>query len=179
MVPSGYHHRQAQDYTLVLEINYQMMFILKSEGFPIKALRYSSLRLITTNAGTYSSKTVGDISSVFPSLSGIESPPLPQRFANLKKDLIRGNEKEVEESWHRLLADLRNENEIIKNSGSGVIPEIAFNALGDIAKRTSFRDALHKRGVAVIRGVVSEQEALDWKDLLQRYIRTNPSTKGG
>ena len=41
-----------------------------------------------------------------------------------------------------------------------------------------FSSELKKRGVAVVRGVVSEQEALGWKESLQEYIKANPQTKG-
>ncbi len=124
-------------------------------------------------------KDAGDISSVFPSLKpGTVSPPLPKRFAELKGRLIEGHEDRLRDSWYRLLADLRDENAVIKVLGSAVIPELNFWDMHDIEKRTRFRDQLRKRGVAVIRGVVTEQEALGWKKLIQKYIQTNASTKG-
>ena len=126
----------------------------------------------------YPSKAAGDISSVFPSLSGVDSPPLPRRFADVKRRLIQGREDRVRDSWHRLLVALRKDIEIIKALGSRVIPELEFRDMHDLEKRTTFRDGLRKRGVGLIRGVVSEQEALGWKELLKRYIRNNPSTKG-
>ncbi|KAI4102957.1 MAG: hypothetical protein L6R37_004107 [Teloschistes peruensis] len=138
------------------------------------ALRTSARNISTSS----SSKPTGDISSVFPSLSGATSLPLPPRFADLKERLIRGHEREVTESWHRLLATLQHKRDELKTLGSRIVPEINFYDLGDVGKRTNFRDALHKTGVAVIRSVVSEKEALDWKELVQRYIKTNPSTKG-
>lgn len=58
------------------------------------------------------------------------------------------------------------------------MPEINFWDLNDVEKRTKFRDALHQTGVAVIRGVVQEKEALGWKELVKRYIASNPGTKG-
>ncbi|KAL8939437.1 MAG: hypothetical protein Q9216_003356 [Gyalolechia sp. 2 TL-2023] len=140
-------------------------------------LNNQAARAAATTAST-SSKQSGDISSVFPSLSGAASPSLAPRFADLKKRLIRDHEVQVQDSWRRLLGVLHREGEEIKTLGSAVVPEINFYHLSDVGKRTGFRDALHKRGVAVIRGVVPEKEALDWKELLQRYIRSNPSTKG-
>lgn len=125
-----------------------------------------------------SPKPTGDISSVFPSLSSTSPPPLPPRFADLKKRLIHCHEPSIQASWTRLLAALQQQRQEIKVLGSTIVPEINFWELSDVGKRTKFRDALHKRGVAVIRGVVSEKEALEWKELVQRYIRTNPSTRG-
>ena len=60
--------------------------------------------------------------------------------------------------------------------GSKVIPEINFKDI-DNAPET-FNNELRKRGVAVVRGVVDEQEALRWKDDLREYTRKNPQTKG-
>lgn len=129
---------------------------------------------------TPSANTAGDISSVFPSLSGTAAPPLPARFAALKQRLIRGHEDAVRESWHRLLAELRHENEVIRAAGSSIVPEISFSDVkyNIIPKMTEFRDKLKKRGVAIIRGVVTEHEALGWKELVKRYILMNPSVTG-
>ena len=136
-------------------------------------------RLVTTSSDQQqTAKAVGDISSVFPSLSGAASPPLPLRFADLKRRLIRGHEQQLHDSWNRLLAGLRQEIEVIRALGPKVIPEIEFRHLSDVERRTIFRDELQKRGVAIIRGVVPEREALDWKELLMRYIQNNPSVKG-
>ena len=142
------------------------------------ALPGNPKRRLTTSISPHPSKASGDISSVFPSLSGVHSPPLPPRFADLKRRLIQGHEHRVEDSWHRLMADLRKEVAVIEALGSKVIPELEFRDMHDMGKRTKFRDGLRKRGVGLIRGVVSEREALGWKELVKRYIQTNPSTKG-
>ena len=84
----------------------------------------------------------------------------------------------MRDSWHRLLADLRQETDVIKALGSKVIPELEFKDMHNREKTTTFRDGLRKRGVGLIRGVVSEREALGWKELAKRYIQINPSTRG-
>lgn len=135
-------------------------------------------RATTLSKAEHLSKPAGDISSVFPSLSGAVSAPLPARFADLKRRLIDGHEDQVRESWERLLTNLRQETEVIKALGSRVVPELNYEDLDNVEKRTTFRNELHNRGVAVIRGVVAEREALDWKELAKRYIQNNPATKG-
>lgn len=70
-------------------------------------------------------KDAGDISSVFPSLSGKEPPPLPARFSDLKRKLIAGNEDAVKASWVRLLANLRSEIDGIKRQGNAVGDPVA------------------------------------------------------
>ena len=121
-------------------------------------------------------KRAGDISDAFASLSGQEFKPLTPEYADLKGRLIKGRENEVRESWERLLRELREEIQLIVELGSKVIPEINFKDI-DNAPET-FNSELRKRGVAVIRGVVPQEEALQWKEDLREYIRQNPQTKG-
>ena len=134
--------------------------------------------IATQTSTTPSSKSSGDISSVFPSLSDNIAPPLPPRFAALKARLIAGHEDRLQTSWHELLESLEREKEIIRARGSTLIPEIEYRDIDDVQKQAEFGDTLKHRGVGVIRGVVSEREALDWKELLLRYIKTNPGVKG-
>jgi hypothetical protein len=65
-------------------------------------------------------KPSGDISAVFPSLSGKKLEPLPDRFRELKRQYIRGKEEALTTSWHRLLARLQDEMEEIRVKGSSV-----------------------------------------------------------
>ncbi|PVI08295.1 DUF1479-domain-containing protein [Periconia macrospinosa] len=133
----------------------------------------SARRALQTQA--QASKREGDISDAFASLSGQEFVPLAAEYAHLKTRLIRGNEDAIRDSWERLLRDLRDEIPLIVERGSQVIPQIDFKDLDDAPEE--FSKELKKRGVAVIRGVVSEREALGWKDDLREYIRRNPHTK--
>ena len=136
-------------------------------------------RFATTQSNTASTvKAAGDISSGFPSLSGAVSPPVPARFADLKSKLSLGRKDQIRESWRALLLDLKRETEEVKAHGSAIIPEIEYRDLVDVEKRTKFRDSLRKRGVAIVRSVVTESEALKWKELLERYIKSNPTTRG-
>lgn len=150
-----------------------------SRGLGIIAPTVHFRHVMTQSPSTSATKASGDISSVFPSLSGAASDPLPPRFATIKSQLISGHEERLRASWEELLSTLKQETEVIKSLGLAVIPELDFRDLENVEKRTTFRDNLRKRGVAVIRNVVSSEEALGWKELLKRYIKTNPSTKGG
>lgn len=80
----------------------------------------SHLLSVGRRAASTLTKEAGDISSVFPSLSGKKPDPLPPRFAELKKSLIRGNEEALTDSWHRLLSSLKREIEEIRSEGSDV-----------------------------------------------------------
>lgn len=80
-------------------------------------LTSTALASASTSGVTTTTKEAGDISSVFPSLSGKTPQPLPARFADLKRSLIRGRESAVAESWQRLLAGLKGEIDEIRGLG--------------------------------------------------------------
>ncbi|KAI1089284.1 DUF1479-domain-containing protein [Rostrohypoxylon terebratum] len=120
------------------------------------------------------SKREGSIADAFVSLSGGAREPLPRRFLDLKQTLIRGHENRVIDSWNRLLVELVQENKSIIEKGPSIIPNLNFKDLDtDLAK---FRDEIKKRGVAVIRGVLPEEEARSFKDDIEEYVRLNPHT---
>lgn len=122
------------------------------------------------------SKAEGDISDTFASLSGREAQPLPDRFRELKLRLVKGHEDAVIASWQRLLRTLRTENELIARAGPAIIPEVRFSHLHtDLA---ALKPEIQKRGVAVIRGVIPEDEARAYKFEIEEYARQNPQTRG-
>ncbi|CZS94522.1 related to DUF1479 domain protein [Rhynchosporium agropyri] len=141
------------------------------------SLVFRSPRLVRHVASqtTSNAKAEGDISAVFPSLSGVEIKPLPDRFTDVKRKLIDGNEKRLTGSWQRLLKQLATENEIVKERGPEIIPEIEFEDF--MQPCSDFIGEVKKRGVAVIKGVVPEHEARGYKDEIEDYIKKNPSTK--
>ena len=101
-------------------------------------------------------KKEGDISDAFASLSGMQFGPLESRFAELKSRLILGHEDALHDSCNRLLTSLRDEIPIIAELKSKVIPEIDFNDIGNASPE--FVSEHRKRGVAVIRNVIPQQE---------------------
>ncbi|KAI0471404.1 DUF1479 domain protein [Xylaria cf. heliscus] len=120
-------------------------------------------------------KREGDISDAFASLSGGNAQPLPERFLDLKKSLVAGHEDRVVASWQRLLTQLKKENSILAREGSKVIPSLEFANLEE--DFTRLRSEIEKRGVAVVRGVIPEKEARQYKNDIEEYVKQNPSTK--
>ncbi|KAI5808214.1 hypothetical protein DFH27DRAFT_590185 [Peziza echinospora] len=125
-------------------------------------------------------KPKGDISSLFPSLSGNLPPPLPSRFADVKRRLLRDTTPEVlQRSWDRLLVDLEKEIRIIEKKGSSVVPEIDFRDLDDLqkARNSGSEDGIlqeiRKRGVLVVKGIIPQEEALELKSKTLEYISAN------
>ncbi|KAI0107718.1 hypothetical protein GGR51DRAFT_548232 [Nemania sp. FL0031] len=107
-----------------------------------------------------------------------EPIPLSSRFAKLKRNMIACREKEVAESFYRLLRALRREADDIASRGSDVIPTIDYFDIHDSAKAAAFKDALRRRGVAVIKRVVPLTVAQTWRDETLEYIAENPLARG-
>src|SRR4051812_43354938 len=121
----------------------------------------SHVRSQSTVSAAHQPKRAGDISDAFASLSNAAVAPLPPRFAENKRELIRGNEDAVIASWNRLLDYLKRELPVIEERGPSIIPEVSFEDVKNGSVPEGFEKEYRKRGVAVIRGVVPEQEALE------------------
>ncbi|KAF2862022.1 DUF1479-domain-containing protein [Piedraia hortae CBS 480.64] len=120
-------------------------------------------------------KKEANISGTFASLSGLEFSPLEPRYAQVKAQLMAGHEDALAESWTRLLTTLRDEIPLIAERGSDIIPTIDFKDIDNASPE--FCSEHRKRGVAVIRNVIPEQQALDYKRDVKEYISANPQTK--
>ncbi|KAK9236446.1 hypothetical protein V1525DRAFT_389440 [Lipomyces kononenkoae] len=128
------------------------------------------------------SRAPGDISSLFPSLSGIEVPPLPTRFEEVQGRFVFGRQRRIMADWARLLDNLETEIEEISVRGSDIIPSVDF---GDISVDTVTGDAtfidqgvieeVRKRGAVVIRNVIPKDVARNYKFQAEEYIHSNPS----
>lgn len=138
-------------------------------------LKTQPMRQLATHAPKPAKKE-GDISSVFVSLSGTAPVALPPRFADIKRQLLNGNENAVRASWQKLLERLAVENEEVAQKGPDVIPQIEFKDLASAS--TEFINEVKKRGSAVIKGVVPEAEARAYKFNVEEYVKENPWTKG-
>jgi len=133
-------------------------------------------QLATAAAETKPTRKEGDISSVFLSLSGVKPAPLDERFATIKKKLIQGHEEQVVASWKRLLTDLKKETDVIAKYGPAIIPQVLFEDLDTLPADTAAE--IRKRGVAVIKNVVPQEEARGYKSMVEDYVKLNPWTKG-
>ncbi|KAK6222432.1 hypothetical protein QIS74_04134 [Colletotrichum tabaci] len=111
------------------------------------------------------------------SFYGAEPIPLPSRFAGVKKRLIAGHEAAVEASWRRLLDAMRVEMADIQARGSELIPSIAFADINDPVRVEAFAHRLRRYGVAVIRGVVSPEDARSWVGETHDYLERNREFK--
>ncbi|KAK1834047.1 hypothetical protein QBC39DRAFT_389689 [Podospora conica] len=125
----------------------------------------------------YPSVREGDISDSFTSMSrNSKSTPLPDRFRQRKLNLVQGNEDAIIASWERLLPVLQRENAIVADRGSSIVPEVRFDNLHhDLEAK---KEDIRRRGVAIVRGVIPQDEARSYKFQIEEYVRQNPQTRG-
>ncbi|KAG8738094.1 hypothetical protein FRC10_007287 [Ceratobasidium sp. 414] len=136
----------------------------------------SSLRLAEVQSVRIQKKE-GDISAVFPSLSGLAETPLPPRFSELKKTLLTTSEARdrLVVGWTDLLGALREGVSELQARGNDVIPEVSFAELD--RGSTAWHSDVRKRGSVVVRDVVDDAEALAWKQQVRDYVKENPQVK--
>lgn len=127
--------------------------------------------------GHRANRAEGSIANAFASMSN-QSQELPTRFLDLKQGLLRGNESAILDSWNRLLQKLTPER--LASWDSRMIPEVHFSAIqtnnGELPEDS--KQALKRCGTIIVRGLVSQTEALSWKQRIRDYLALNPSTKG-
>ncbi|KAK3949856.1 hypothetical protein QBC32DRAFT_348155 [Pseudoneurospora amorphoporcata] len=111
------------------------------------------------------------------SFYGTEPVPLPSRFAQIKRSLVAGHEKELEASWARLIAALRDEVDNIASRGSSITPSIDFTEISNPSKKADFARDLKRYGLGVIRGVVPHADAQKAIDETVKYLETKHDFK--
>lgn len=120
------------------------------------------------------------IGTAFTSLSK-DGTTLPLRFKALKQELSKGRQTAILEGWYRLLSRLEGETlPQIKAIGSNLVPEVEYSDIvsngGELPE--SAKAKLKTCGTLIVRGVVSQKQALDWKQDVRDYIAANPATSG-
>lgn len=109
------------------------------------------------------------------------APLLDQRFATIKKQLVRPEHREkVIASYKRLVKVLEDEAAFIANNGPSVVPEIDFDAIrangGELPE--DFCAVVRERGCVILRNVVSEEQAIAWEAEIKDYTRRHPKVGG-
>ncbi|CAI7644266.1 unnamed protein product [Penicillium discolor] len=111
----------------------------------------------------------------------INAPLLEERFCELKKSLIKPeNKRKVIESYGRLLNSLELVVAHIEKFGSSLVPEINFNEVKENGGLLpdAFADLVRERGCVILRNVVSEQQATAWETSLKDYVSRHPGVGG-
>ncbi|KAG6904910.1 hypothetical protein DXG01_006269 [Tephrocybe rancida] len=104
---------------------------------------------------------------------------LPPRFADLKREIAASFpnfQENATKAWGEIIAQLKVVNAEIAEAGPEYIPQIKFD---DLKRLTAEEIAkVKRRGSVVIRDVVSDAEALQWKEQLREFAKANPDAIG-
>lgn len=120
-----------------------------------------------------SSKKPGNILSAF---QANINDVLPEKYKLIKKDLVQCcGEENLQTSWTRLVESFDKEIQVIKEKGPNVIPQIECSTIlkNDFKFPSTFADEIRKRGCVVVRNVVDRNEALQYKEDVQQYIKNH------
>ncbi|KAI5455364.1 hypothetical protein NCC49_000178 [Naganishia albida] len=160
---------------------------LRSSSQRLQRRRYSAASSNLETVGTVTNallkapkaRAEGTIASVFASLSGEKEVALPQRFAELKRQIMHSKELQnaVSVAWADLCRHLADKTNEVAATGNSIIPEVEYR---DIANGldSSAVEQIKACGTVVVRGVVPEQKALEWLESIKEYIAMNPQVKG-
>ncbi|KAH8698601.1 hypothetical protein BGW36DRAFT_358130 [Talaromyces proteolyticus] len=129
-------------------------------------------------ATTNRSEGSSSIASAFASLSSAKVD-LPPRFIDLKRSIIHSHEEAVLAGWTRLLQQ-RLTLDKLKKLESNVIPEVEFaDIVGNKGRLPNdIESRLRECGTIIVRGLVSTDQALNWKQQVRDYVKLNPQTEG-
>ncbi|KAJ6596183.1 hypothetical protein DFH09DRAFT_1134327 [Mycena vulgaris] len=105
--------------------------------------------------------------------------PLPPRFSEIKRSIAAQNpnfEQDLTKAWTEVLTELEQVTKTIAKEGSDYIPQVSF---ADLDKLSEAQIAdIKRKGTVVIRDVVDDTQAREWKDSLEEFIKANPQAEG-
>ncbi|ORY82506.1 hypothetical protein BCR37DRAFT_314458 [Protomyces lactucae-debilis] len=121
-------------------------------------------------------KAVGDISSVFGSLSGV-NPDLWRGFDQLKKKIVsEHNADAMQHAYIRAIEACREQvNQLQRKQriGEAIVPEVNFADLASGQVSSQTRQAIKQIGTVIVRGVMPAEDARNLKRDLQSYCVRN------
>lgn len=123
-------------------------------------------------------KVEGDISSVFASLTGDKANALPERFAELKREIIGEHGDAILESWRRLIPVVEEKVREANERGPSIFPEIQFSDIQENNIDDEMIDRIKQTGVCIIRNAIPKKETTEILSDVRKYIKANPTTKG-
>lgn len=123
-----------------------------------------------TNTAQRAPGTIEDIFSSFH-----DRPPFPERFADLKRSMWND---QLVESWREVIGELEHVAERVGQLGSAAVPEIPYASL-ERGLTHDESQVLKDSGAFIVKGAVSQQEALEWRKELYAHIMDNRSRVKG
>ncbi|WWC97020.1 hypothetical protein V866_003897 [Kwoniella sp. B9012] len=142
-------------------------------------LTESSMGMAMGMMGGKKEREEGDISSVFASLSGEASKPLPARFGELKEKIIGDevNQRALVESWSRLTKRLSEVAEEADRKKQDCIPQVTYEEFTRSPSSNTI-EAIKRSGSLIVKNVIERETAERWLKDIEKYIKDNPSVKG-
>ncbi|GBE88545.1 DUF1479-domain-containing protein [Sparassis latifolia] len=105
--------------------------------------------------------------------------PCPPRFVEIKKDIASSYpdfQERVTKAWNELLAELDTVTSEIAAQGSDYVPQVNFSELANLSSERI--EEIRRKGSLVIKDVVDDEEATQWRQWLREYVTKNPSIDG-
>ncbi|KAF8813418.1 DUF1479-domain-containing protein [Phlegmacium glaucopus] len=99
---------------------------------------------------------------------------LPPRFIDIKRSIASSYpdfETRATRVWHEIIEELDKVTRVIKEEGVNYIPQINFSSLSSIPQDEV--EMIKRRGSVVIRDVVDDAQAAQWKDELKEFVKVN------
>jgi len=93
---------------------------------------------------------------------------------NLKRSIASSYpdfEARATTAWHEIIKELDKLAEVIKEEGENYIPQISFDSLACLSQDEIA--IIKRRGTVLIRDVVDDAQALEWKDELKKFVKVN------
>jgi hypothetical protein len=98
----------------------------------------------------------------------------PPSFIDIKRSIASSYpdfEARATTAWHEIIEELDKVTSIIKEEGLNYIPQINFNSLDSISEDEI--KVIKRRGSALIRDVVDDAQAAEWKEELKEFVKVN------
>ncbi|KAF5342342.1 hypothetical protein D9611_001342 [Ephemerocybe angulata] len=105
--------------------------------------------------------------------------PLPERFADIKKDIAASYpefQERATKAWAEIIQALGETTASIVEKGSEYIPQVYFKDLKNLDQETV--DRIRRVGTVIIRDIVDDAEAAKWKEDLKTFVKENPDVDG-
>ena len=123
-------------------------------------------------------KAEGDISSVFASMANDKREILPERFVELKREIVGENGDAILASWKRLLPVVEAKVREAKELGSSIFPEVEFSDIQSNNVDAAMIERIKRTGACIIRNALSKEEVAELLANVRGYIKDNPTSKG-
>ncbi|TFK88040.1 DUF1479-domain-containing protein [Polyporus arcularius HHB13444] len=115
-------------------------------------------------------KKEGTVAEFFENLIS-EGPPLPPRFADLKKEMCVDRDAIVH-SWRAVLRELGDAMEEIAQRGNEMVMQVPYEDIQRGLTEKQLR-MLKKTGVIIVKGGVPKEDALRWLQSIREYVGAN------